>query len=91
MLSSTFFPAYYKLVNVLIVQVSTGTYFCSDETAAAPVVASSCDEKAEHIAKQFAPLNLHLLPPITQMLIHFFSVIHVDLLGIPYVWWSRIV
>ena len=27
-----------------------------DETAAAPVVASSCDEKAEHTAKHFAPL-----------------------------------
>ena len=64
----------------------------NDENAAAPVVAlRGCDEKAEHIAKQFAPLNLHLLPLIIRMLIHFFSGLHVDLLGIPYVWWSRFI
>ena len=32
------------------------SFYVYDENAAAPVVASSCDEKAEHTAKHFAPL-----------------------------------
>ena len=44
-----------------------------DETAAAPVVASSCDEKAEHTAKHFAPLifplrlvSIYVRTPLTE-------------------------
>ena len=46
--------------DVFLSQVSISGLFFYDENAAAPVVASSCDEKAEHTAKHFAPLILLL-------------------------------
>ena len=47
--------------DVFLAQVSISGLFFYDENAAAPVVATSCADKAEHKAKHFAPLILHPL------------------------------